>query len=117
MSGDEKYTNIPAIADLQTASIELGNAYPYNNYNYSDVRVAKGDFIRLKSISFAYDMPSSWIRKSHFFKSASIRVTGKDLWLLYSDKKLHGQDPEFYNSGGVAMPIQPQVVFSLDLGF
>ena len=23
----------------------------------------------------------------------------------------------FYNSGGVAMPIQPQVVFSLDLGF
>lgn len=43
-------------------------------------------------------MPSSWIRKSHFFKSASIRVTGKDLWLLYSDKKLHGQDPEFYNS-------------------
>ena len=62
-------------------------------------------------------MPSSWIRKSHFFKIASIRVTGKDLWLLYSDKKLHGQDPEFYNSGGVAMPIQPQVVFSLDLGF
>lgn len=79
--------------------------------------MAKGDFIRLKSVSFAYDVPSSWIRKSHFFKSASIRVTGKDLWLLYSDKKLHGQDPEFYNSGGVAMPIQPQVVFSLDLGF
>lgn len=117
MSGDEKYTNIPSITDLQTASMELGNAYPYNNYNYSDVRVAKGDFIRLKSVSFAYDVPSSWIRKSHFFKSASIRVTGKDLWLLYSDKKLHGQDPEFYNSGGVAMPIQPQVVFSLDLGF
>ena len=44
------------------------------------------------------------------------KTTGKDLWLLYSDKKLHGQDPEFYNSGGVAMPIQPQVVFSLDLG-
>lgn len=116
-SGDELKTNVPSIADQLTASMELGNAYPYNNYNYSDIRVAKGDFIRLKSISFAYDVPSSWIRKSHFFKSASIRVTGKDLWLLYSDKKLHGQDPEFYNSGGVAMPIQPQVVFSLDLGF
>ena len=116
-SGDELKTNVPSIADQLTASMELGNAYPYNNYNYSDIRVAKGDFIRLKSISFAYDVPSSWIRKSHFFKSASIRVTGKDLWLLYSDTKLHGQDPEFYNSGGVAMPIQPQVVFSLDLGF
>ena len=115
-SGDELKTNVPSIAAQLTATMALGNAYPYNNYNYSDIRVAKGDFIRLKSISFAYDVPSSWIRKSHFFKSASIRVTGKDLWLLYSDKKLHGQAPEFYNSG-VAMPIQPQVVFSLDLGF
>ena len=57
-SEDELKTNVPSIADLLTASMELGNAYPYNNYNYSDVRVAKGDFIRLKSISFAYDVPS-----------------------------------------------------------
>ena len=115
-SGDELKTNVPSIADQLTASMELGNAYPYNNYNYSDIRVAKGDFIRLKSISFAYDVPSSWIRKSHFFKSASIRVTGKDLWLLYSDKKLHGQDPEFYNTGGVAAPVPRQFTLTIRIG-
>ena len=117
MTGDEERTNIPAIPDKNTASIFLGGVYPYSNYNYSDVRVAKGDFIRLKSVSLSYDLPTAWLRKSRVFKSASVRVTGKDLWLLYSDKKLHGQDPEFYNSGGVAMPIQPQCVFTLNLGF
>ena len=117
MTGDEERTNIPAIPDKNTSSIFLGGVYPYSNYNYSDVRVAKGDFIRLKSVSLSYDLPTAWLRKSRVFKSASVRVTGKDLWLLYSDKKLHGQDPEFYNSGGVAMPIQPQCVFTLNLGF
>lgn len=116
-SGDEQMTNIPSIPDKNTASKFLGGVYPYNNYNYSDVRVANGDFIRLKTISVNYDLPAEWLRKSRVFKTATVRVTGKDLWLIYSDKNLHGQDPEFYNAGGVAMPIQPQVMLSLTLGF
>lgn len=117
MSGDEKNTNIPAIADKQMQSLMLGGVYPYVNYNYSDVRVAKGDFIRLKSVSINYELPESWLTKTRFFRTASIRLTGKDLWLLYSDKALNGQDPEFFNTGGVAMPTQTQVVLSINLGF
>jgi hypothetical protein len=30
---------------------------------------------------------------------------------------LNGQDPEFVNTGGVAQPIQKQVIFSLDVSF
>ena len=51
------------------------------------------------------------------FKRAAVRLTAKDLWLMYSDKALNGQDPEFFNTGGVAMPVQTQFVLSLDLGF
>ena len=117
MSGDERRTNIPAIADDLMQKLYLSNAYPYNNYNYSTARVAKGDFIRLKSLSVNYELPTAWIRKSRVFKRAAVRLTCKDLWLMYSDKALNGQDPEFFNTGGVAMPVQSQFVFSLDLGF
>mgnify|MGYP005754203727 FL=1 len=117
VSGDEAYTDIPSIVDAQTRKLYLSSVYPYNNYNYSDARVAKGDFIRLKSLSLNYNLPASWLRSTRVFKTASVRVTGKDLWLLYSDSALNGQDPEFYNTGGVAMPIQPQCIVSLSLGF
>lgn len=53
--GDEKYTNVPVIADLRQneQNDELEKAY--NAYNYSTARIAKGDFIRMKEISLAYD--------------------------------------------------------------
>ena len=55
MSGDEQRTDIPAIADNLMQKLYLSSAYPYNNYNYSSARVAKGDFIRLKSLSINYE--------------------------------------------------------------
>lgn len=106
----------PSIMDWVGASSYV-SGYPYVNYNYSSARVAKGDFIRLKTLSVNYDLPSVWVGKSHFFKTASVRFTTKDLWLIYSDKRLNGQDPEFYNTGGVAMPTTTQFVISLNLGF
>ena len=90
---------------------------PYSAYNYSDIRVAKGDFIRLKSLSVGYTIPQKLFKSWKLFSDIRLRVTGKNLWLLYSDKKLNGQDPEFVNTGGVAQPIQKQVIFSLDVSF
>ena len=114
--GDEKHTNIPAIADKDLIS-DLSSTYPYSAYNYSDIRVAKGDFIRLKSLSVGYTIPQKLFKSWKLFSDIRLRVTGKNLWLLYSDKKLNGQDPEFVNTGGVAQPIQKQVIFSLDVSF
>jgi hypothetical protein len=37
--------------------------------------------------------------------------------LLYSDRKLNGQDPEFFASGGVALPQPRQFTLSLNVGF
>jgi ABC-type transporter Mla maintaining outer membrane lipid asymmetry ATPase subunit MlaF len=49
--------------------------------------------------------------------NASVTAAATNPWLIYSDEKLRGQDPEFFNSGGVAQPVQKQVTLSLKVGF
>jgi TonB-linked SusC/RagA family outer membrane protein len=116
LPGDDQITNIPSVAMLSVQN-ELSNntQFPYNNYNYSHDRVADGGFIRLKAVSLQYSLPVKMINKIGF-KTASLSAVGNNLWLIYSDSRLHGQDPEFFNTGGVAMPITKQVTFSLKLG-
>lgn len=116
MSGDENYTTIPAIPDLRQLQADQYLSYAYNAYNRSTDRVAKGDFIRMKEISLAYDFPKSWLNALHL-SSASIKLQGTNLFLIYSDKKLNGQDPEFYNNGGVAVPMARQFTCTVRLGF
>lgn len=112
-AADQGATNIPAISD-QLQLQYLAGTYPYNIYNYSTERVAKGDFVRLKSVSLAYKVPLI-IASKYGFKGASIQLSSINPWLIYADKKLKGQDPEFFNSGGVAQPIQKQFTVALKL--
>ncbi len=117
LPGDEKYTNIPVIASKRLKDkygSELESTY--NAYNYSDQRVAKGDFIRLKEVSLEYKVPKDFLNKLGI-ASASLKAQGTNLYLLYSDKSLNGQDPEFFGTGGVALPVPKQFTFSLKLGF
>ncbi|MDE6150794.1 MAG: SusC/RagA family protein, partial [Prevotella sp.] len=115
MSGDENFTTIPAIPDLRQIQADPYLSYAYNAYNRSTERVAKGDFIRMKEISVAYDFPQSWL-KALRLNSASIKLQGTNLFLIYSDKKLNGQDPEFYNTGGVAVPMARQFTCTVRVG-
>jgi TonB-linked SusC/RagA family outer membrane protein len=114
LPGDEKLTNVMSMMDFTTQYIMSG-AYPANNYNYSTARVAKGDLIRLKSVSLIYNLTPQTLQRIGL-GSASLSLTGNNLWLIYSDKKLKGQDPEFFNAGGVAQPIQKQITLSLKVG-
>ena len=117
LPGDEELTTIPSIADLY-ANFDLGGAgaYPYNNYNYSSARVVDGSFVRLKTASVSYRL-SDRLLNNIGLNSVSLSLIGNNLWLIYADKKLNGQDPEFFNSGGVALPINKQFVLSLKVGF
>ncbi|MFL9483946.1 SusC/RagA family TonB-linked outer membrane protein [Chitinophagaceae bacterium LWZ2-11] len=115
LPGDEAKTNVPSILGLFEQT-RTGGAYPYNNYNYSTERVASGDFIRMKTISLIYQFPQATL-KTMGFNSLSITAAATNMFLLYSDKKLNGQDPEFFNAGGVAQPIQKQFTLSLKAGF
>lgn len=115
LPGDEQYTNIPSILDAITLS-QMGSIYPYNSYNYSTARVADGSFIRLRTVSLSYTLPEKML-SPYGFSNASISLTGTNLLLLYADKKLYGQDPEFFNAGGVAMPVAKQFTLSVKLSF
>ena len=116
LPGDEKITNIPVIPSkrLSVNNNELGNAY--NAYNYSTERVADGSFVRLKNIGLTYRLPLSFTEKFKI-NNLSIRVQATNIALLYADKKLNGQDPEFFRSGGVSFPIRRQYTLSINVGF
>lgn len=115
LPGDEARTNIPAIISSRMYEENPDYRYAYNAYNYSDARVAKGDFIRMKEISLSYDFPKQWIAPLKV-SSLSLKVQATNLFLIYADKKLNGQDPEFFNAGGVASPVPRQFTFTLRLG-
>ena len=115
MAGDEAVTDIPAIADLRQIQGDIYLRRAYNAYNRSTARVAKGDFIRMKEISLSYDFPKQWLSSLHI-NSANIKLQGTNLFLIYSDKKLNGRDPEFFNSGGVAVPMARQFTMTLRVG-
>jgi hypothetical protein len=79
------------------------------------VSLASGDFIRLKEISLSYDLPKSFVQKMKM-SNLSLKLQATNLCLLYADKKLNGQDPEFFNSGGVAVPVPRQFTLTLKIG-
>ena len=113
--GDENITTIPVIASRMQSYNYSNLSYAYNAYNYSDERIAKGDFVRLKEVSLTYDIPKSFIQKLQM-KALSLKLQATNLCLLYADKKLNGQDPEFFNSGGVAVPVPKQFTLTLKIG-
>jgi hypothetical protein len=113
--GDEAITNIPAIASRRQVFNDYKLSYAYNAYNYSTARIADGGFIRLTELSLSYDIPTKIIERLKIH-TLNVKLQGTNLFLLYADKKLNGQDPEFMNSGGVANPIARQFTLTLRLG-
>jgi TonB-linked SusC/RagA family outer membrane protein len=116
--GDENITNVPVIASqsLLQAFGENDLQRAYNAYNYSTERVADGDFVRMKNISLGYSFNKKVINKLGL-SSFRLSAQSTNPFLIYSDSKLGGQDPEFFRSGGVAYPISRLFTFSLNVGF
>jgi hypothetical protein len=113
--GDEAFTSIPTIASRRQYYNDTQLSVAYNAYNYSTARIADGGFVRLKEISFSYDFPLKWITALKIC-NLQMKLQATNLFLLYADKKLNGQDPEFMNSGGVATPMPKQFTFTLRVG-
>lgn len=116
--GDELITQVPTIPskDLIALIGKENIERAYNTYNYSQNRVADGSFVRMKNISLAYHLPSRFLEVLHL-KAAYIRLQATNPFLIYSDKRLNGQDPEFYRSGGVSLPTPKQYTMTINLSF
>ena len=95
-AGDEERTNVPVIATdaHRQANPYLSNAY--TNYNKSDVRVAKTDYIQLRDISLSYTVPKSFVDRLRL-SSLALKLQASNVALLYADKKLNGALPYDYD--------------------
>lgn len=129
--GDEAHTNIPALsADpmddvlFKKLSFFGGNDqkwdYSFANnrwqmYNKSDIRVVDGSNIRLRTASLSYNVPTKWIEKMGL-SAANVRLEGYNL-LLFSSKKLRGQDPSQMSLGLRTTPPLPSYSFTVNLSF
>lgn len=115
--GDEYKTDVPTLPSTELIR-EVGREAierAYNTYNFSQLKVADGSFVRMKNISLSYTFPSHSL-KALRLRSAYLRLSITNPFLIYADPKLRGQDPEFYKSGGVALPTPRQYTLSLGLG-
>jgi len=117
-SGDELNTNIPVIWDNDkyniaknelNAPVFLTSAKtPLEMYDYSSVRVASTDNIRLRNINFSYVFPEALVTK-YGMQSLTINFQAENLFII-CDKRWQGRDPE---SGSSNTPIPK--IFSLGL--
>jgi hypothetical protein len=110
--GDEQTTNVPGLNGTNTSVYNS-----YMRYLYSDVNVLKGDYIRLRQVTFSYDLPSDLVNKAHI-KSAQIGLTLENLGLIWTANK-EGYDPDFVSTPGYvfSLPAAKSLLFSLNVNF
>ncbi len=116
LPGDENVTTVPVVPDTrlqENYGSDLRRAY--NAYNYSTERVVDGDFVRMKNIALTYSLPKDVVNKLNI-NQFKLRFQVTNPFLIYSDSRLNGQDPEFFRSGGVAYPIQKLYTLTLNVG-
>ena len=135
--GDEKNTNIPGIRTSLTAqgnsadvALDYGwwrgysawtpitstNASKYELYDYSDLRVVRGDYLRLQSLSFRYVFDKELIQNVGI-TSAYISLSATNLFTI-CDKKLKGQNPEQSGTSSmVNISVRPTYSVSLNVNF
>lgn len=138
-SGDEATTNIPALSNA-TLSIPGADTYPseaeaymytmvdvpfrsaagpqtnagWYMYDYSDLRVAKGDHIRVRAISLGYSLKGDWMKKAGI-NGLRVDFQVQNIGVIVFDKKLKGQDPDQVQS--IGMPTLPTYNLSVNVNF
>jgi TonB-linked SusC/RagA family outer membrane protein len=65
----------------------------------STLQLQDGSYVRLKTLSLGYNLPSTLLSKSRIFSSARVYVLGQNLWTLTADD-FRGPDPEVSANGG-----------------
>jgi TonB-linked SusC/RagA family outer membrane protein len=126
--GDEKFTNIPAIqgaSNIQDDQIVWWGSYNlttifaqdyYQMYDFSDLRVVKGDYLKLQSVALNYLFPGKLCSQLHI-KGANMGLTGSNLFTI-ANKALRGQDPSQSGSApDINLSIRPVYAINLNISF
>lgn len=123
--GDELNTSIPALSNAALSNNSmyalLANTYilPWQStlwwaYDQSDVRTAKGSYIRWQNLSLYYDLPDKNLKRLGI-SNVRIGFQAQNLCVFTFDKKLKGMDPEQIRY--IGLPVLPSYNCSLNFSF
>lgn len=121
--GDESTTNIPnpltysshwKLRNQELATIVNGNSN-FEEYNYSDIRVVSGDYLKIASLSLTYEFKSEIIKTLGMSRLA-LNLTGNNLFTFCSGQ-LKGQTPQQSGFTEVQLSDRPSYTFGLDVSF
>jgi hypothetical protein len=128
------FDGVLADGTKNTKSVWLGQGVGPDGFNYtegyyrlnyrtiSEPFVQDASWIRLRSASLSYALPTQWFSKS-FVRNATVSVTGNNLW-LHTD--YFGLDPESVSAdsgsnvdgfSGFTYPAARSFLFTLNVGF
>jgi TonB-linked SusC/RagA family outer membrane protein len=121
--GDEAFTNIPAYPKSAFYSGEAyanstggaGSLSRYLMYNYSDVNLVSGSFLRCNNVDFSYRLATAVAKKLHL-KQITVSASASNLFVI-ADQRLAGQDPEINGVGTTALPISKMFGLGLNVTF
>lgn len=123
-SGDEAYTNVPALVTDANANQGWWQQYPYTTtpiagnvyemYDNSDLRVVSGNYLKMQSLSLRYNLDEKLCSKMGL-QSVYFNLTGSNLFTICS-KDLKGQDPNLSGSSSVInLSVRPTYSFSINI--
>lgn len=128
--GDEKITVIPAIINSNsdaadkyavhwsrttTEDIPQFALNAWDMYNYSDIRVVDGSYLKCSNLSLTYDFPEG-ILKSLRLSMLSITASVSNLFTIAS-KELRGQSPTQSGFSTIQLPDLPTYSLGLNVTF
>ena len=82
-------------------------------YDQSDLRVAKNNFLRLRSIMLSYRLPSKLLQRAKI-SALTLRLQASNL-KTWAPKEWKGLDPEYAISAN--MPLMPSYSLSASISF
>lgn len=119
--GDELYVNIPnpltftghwSLRNQNLPTVANSN---FDEYNYSDIRVVSGDYLKVSTLSLTYEFNKEILRKFGLSRLA-LNIAGTNLFTLCSSK-LKGQTPQQSGFSDVQLTDRPMYTFGLDISF
>ena len=105
--GDEAFTNVPGLSNVNVNSI--------TRYISSDLNVRDAGQVRLQQVSLTYALPNRMLKKLPFIKGVNLGATVSNLGLIWVANK-EGIDPEYQMTSMFNnLPPTRNYVFNLNL--
>ena len=121
--GDEKYTNIPGLlnqADYKETQNPWWDGEPFDfgqniweMYNYSDIRVVSGNYLKLQRLNLRYVFPEKLCTRMGV-KDMYMSLSGTNLF-VWSAKELKGQDPSTQSGSATNITVPNPSTYTISL--